>query len=125
MLKSLGFDALRKHQKIESKRFYYHCDHLGLAVIQDFPGVCLAASASIARLLCVIVCAGGGGLLRLPFLMASLGRVRHKMWPNAGGRGGFQNATIDAQFRRELRQMVRRTAPHPSVIAYSIYNEGG
>jgi beta-galactosidase/beta-glucuronidase len=75
VLKSLGFDSLRKHQKIESRRFYYHCDRLGLAVIQDFPGVCLTASASIARLLCDSV--WGGGLLQLPFLLPSLGRVRH------------------------------------------------
>ena len=78
-LKSLGFDAIRKHQKVESRRFYFHCDRLGIAVIQDFPG----------------------------------------------GRGGFGNATVDAQFRLELSHMVRRVAAHPSVIAYSIYNEGG
>jgi hypothetical protein len=77
-LKHLGFNALRKHQKVEPRRFYYHCDRLGIAVIQDFPG----------------------------------------------GRSGFGNSTIDAQFRSELRQMVRRTVAHPSVIAYSIYNEG-
>jgi hypothetical protein len=28
-LKALGFDALRKHQKVEPRRFYYHCDRLG------------------------------------------------------------------------------------------------
>ena len=78
-LKSLGFNSLRKHQKIEPRRFYYHCDRLGIAVIQDFPG----------------------------------------------GRSGFGNVSVDAQFRHELRQMVKRTAAHPSVIAFSIYNEGG
>ena len=77
-LKQLGFNSLRKHQKVEPRRFYYHCDRLGIAVIQDFPG----------------------------------------------GYSGFGNATIDAQFRTELRHMVRRTAAHPSVMAYSIYNEG-
>ena len=49
----------RKHQKIENRRFYYHCDRLGIAVIQDFPG----------------------------------------------GRSGFGNATIDAQFRMEVSQL--------------------
>ena len=67
-LKRLGFDAVRKHQKIEPRRFYYHCDRLGIAVIQDFPG----------------------------------------------GRGAFGNASVEARFRAELRQMVRRTAAHPS-----------
>ena len=67
-LKRLGFEAVRKHQKIEPRRFYYHCDRLGIAVIQDFPG----------------------------------------------GRGAFGNASVEARFRAELRQMVRRTAAHPS-----------
>jgi len=36
MLKDMGFNAVRKHIKIEPMRWYYHCDRLGLAVWQDF-----------------------------------------------------------------------------------------
>lgn len=35
-VKRMGFNVTRKHIKIESLRFYYHCDRLGLIVWQDF-----------------------------------------------------------------------------------------
>ena len=35
--KKLGFNMLRKHVKIESRRFYYLCDKIGLMVWQDMP----------------------------------------------------------------------------------------
>ncbi|WP_371774633.1 LamG-like jellyroll fold domain-containing protein [Streptomyces sp. NBC_01438] len=34
--KELGFNAVRKHIKVESARWYYHADQLGLLVWQDF-----------------------------------------------------------------------------------------
>ena len=34
-MKSLGFNMLRKHIKIEPELFYYYCDKLGMAVFQD------------------------------------------------------------------------------------------
>ncbi len=36
MLKAMGFNCLRKHIKVEPLRFYYHCDRMGLLVLQDF-----------------------------------------------------------------------------------------
>lgn len=35
--KRLGFNAVRKHVKVEPERWYYWCDKLGLAVMQDMP----------------------------------------------------------------------------------------
>ena len=35
-MKELGFNTLRKHIKVESLRWYYHCDRLGMIVWQDF-----------------------------------------------------------------------------------------
>lgn len=34
-VKELGYNMLRKHIKVESARFYYHCDRLGMIVCQD------------------------------------------------------------------------------------------
>lgn len=36
-MKSLGYNTIRKHVKIEFERFYYHCDRLGMIVWQDMP----------------------------------------------------------------------------------------
>lgn len=35
--KDLGFNMIRKHQKVEPARWYYHCDRLGMLVWQDMP----------------------------------------------------------------------------------------
>lgn len=34
-LKAAGFNTLRKHIKVEPRRYYYHCDKLGMMVWQD------------------------------------------------------------------------------------------
>lgn len=36
-IKTMGFNTIRKHVKVESARFYYHCDRLGMLVVQDMP----------------------------------------------------------------------------------------
>ena len=35
--KNSGFNMIRKHVKVESARWYYHCDQLGMLVWQDMP----------------------------------------------------------------------------------------
>lgn len=39
LVKSMGFNGVRKHQKIESERFHYHADTLGLFVWEEMPSV--------------------------------------------------------------------------------------
>ena len=36
-IKAMGFNMLRKHGKVECRRFYYLCDKYGLLVMQDMP----------------------------------------------------------------------------------------
>jgi beta-galactosidase len=36
-LKDAGFNMLRKHVKVEPRRYYYHCDRIGMLVWQDQP----------------------------------------------------------------------------------------
>lgn len=38
-LKAMGFNMLRKHVKVEPRRFYYHTDHMGFLVWQDMPSM--------------------------------------------------------------------------------------
>ncbi|MEP6748787.1 MAG: sugar-binding domain-containing protein [Bacteroidota bacterium] len=35
--KEMGFNLIRKHVKVESARWYHHCDQLGMLVWQDMP----------------------------------------------------------------------------------------
>lgn len=37
MTKAMGFNMLRKHVKVENRRFYHWCDRLGILVWQDMP----------------------------------------------------------------------------------------
>jgi len=46
MLKDMGFNMLRKHVKVESARYYYWCDKLGLAIWQDMPSAMTADRAT-------------------------------------------------------------------------------
>ena len=39
LAKKAGFNLVRKHMKVESKRFYYWADKLGLLVWQDMPAI--------------------------------------------------------------------------------------
>jgi len=34
-LKAAGYNLIRKHTKVENRRYYYHCDRLGMLVWQD------------------------------------------------------------------------------------------
>lgn len=36
-MKDMGFNMLRKHVKVENRRWYSLCDHLGILVMQDMP----------------------------------------------------------------------------------------
>ena len=38
-IKRLGFNTVRKHMKVEPRRWYYHCDRIGLHVWQDVPAL--------------------------------------------------------------------------------------
>mgnify|MGYP003315813187 CR=1 FL=1 len=37
VLKNCGFNAMRKHIKVEPRRYYYMCDKMGILVLQDLP----------------------------------------------------------------------------------------
>ena len=76
--KSLGFNLLRKHAKVEPDRWYYWTDHLGMLVWQDMP--------------------------------------------QAFG-DNFTDETKQ-QWVTELRRMIATHDNHPSIIAWTLFNEG-
>jgi beta-galactosidase/beta-glucuronidase len=50
LVKELGFNGVRKHQKIEDPRFLYWADHLGLLVWEELPSAYRFDDRSVQRL---------------------------------------------------------------------------
>lgn len=48
--KALGFNAVRKHQKLEDPRWLYYCDHLGLLVWSEMPSPYRFTTSAVERL---------------------------------------------------------------------------
>jgi len=46
VMKNMGFNMIRKHVKVESQRWYYNCDKIGMLVWQDMPNGSLPAKWS-------------------------------------------------------------------------------
>ena len=98
-MKALGFNTLRKHIKIEADRFYYDCDRLGMLVWQDMVN---NGSYSFVR------------DTALPTI--GLKRLSDKhLHRNQAARNAFVEG---------MKQTVARLDRHPSVVGWTIFNEG-
>lgn len=49
LVKAMGFNGVRKHQKLEDPRFLYWADHLGLLVWSEFPGCYRFSPEAVVR----------------------------------------------------------------------------
>lgn len=96
-MKKAGFNMLRKHIKLEPEIFYYYCDKYGMAVFQDM--------INSGRYSFFIDTA-------LPTLFLKKG-VRHSASPLR--RAAFEKCALG---------LMDRLYNHPSVIYYTIFNEG-
>lgn len=97
-MKALGFNALRKHIKLEPMRFYYLCDTLGMLVLQDMVNV------------------GGFELLK-DSLLPLLGQKKRQPWVSVSERQkkNFTDAAVGT---------VEQLYNCPCVVCYTIFNEG-
>ena len=96
-MKELGFNMLRKHIKIEPDLFYYYCDKYGMAVFQD------------------MVNSGKYSF----FVDTAL--------PTAGIRRGISHKASKKRreaFERDSEATVSLLYNHPSVVYYTVFNEG-
>ncbi len=97
LAKACGFNMLRKHIKIEPECFYYDCDRLGVLVFQDM--------VNSGRYSFLVDTA-------LPTAFLKRGVVHR-----AGKR---RRAAFEAACRGTLERLYN----HPSVVYYTIFNEG-
>ena len=96
-MKELGFNLLRKHIKIEPRVFYYDCDRLGMLVMQD------------------MVNSGDYSFMR-DTALATIGVKRSDRAEKLSYRQEF--------FIEHCEKTVELLRNHPSVIAWTIFNEG-
>ena len=106
-LKELGYNTIRKHIKVESDRFYYHCDKLGMMVWQDMPN--------------------GGGDYNMFFVTyfpnvleygARNTKDHHYKWFKRTDEAGRK------QYYEDLKGMVEQLYSHPCIAVWVPFNEG-
>lgn len=103
LVKSMGFNMIRKHIKIEPLRWYYHCDREGILVWQDMvSGGTPYKFAAIGA---------------LPFIGIHLKDNRYKFFSRADEEGR-------REFEREMLETVNRLKNCVSVAMWVIFNEG-
>ena len=105
--KSLGFNLLRKHIKIEAERFYYHCDRLGMLVCQDM----VNGGGSQSPLLTAYLPTG------LPFFQRLMSDHRHTLF-------GRQDIHDRNNWLIEMKDTINHLKSHPSIIMWTPFNEG-
>jgi beta-galactosidase/beta-glucuronidase len=103
MVKGLGFNMLRKHVKVEPRRYYYYCDRIGLIVWQDMPNGSHAVGEVTSTLTMIF------GLRR---------RDRNYRY------AGREEAASRQNFRRELQEMVDHLYNFACIGMWVPFNEG-
>ena len=98
-MKSLGFNTLRKHIKIEPEQFYYDCDRLGMVVFQD-----MVNNGDYAYIRDTV----------LPTLHFQKRRDRHL----------HRDPESRRVFLQSMEETVRLLGSHPCVCLWTIFNEG-
>lgn len=98
-MKELGINMLRKHIKVEPEAFYYACDKLGMLVMQDMVNSGPYSFFFDTALPTI-------GLKKRP---DTIGKIR-------GKRKEF--------FIKHSKETIEHLYNHPSIIAYTIFNEG-
>lgn len=106
-MKSLGFNMLRKHIKIESDRWYYHCDRLGMIVWQDMVnGGSEYKSWFVTYLATLMSFFDTSCIDKFTYLFSRNSKKGRK------------------EFIRETIQTIKTLSGHPSIAAWVIFNEG-
>jgi len=103
LAKSMGYNMLRKHIKVEPLRWYYHCDRLGMLVWQDMPN-------------------GGSGYNAFTISTPLVTNIHFK--DTAYGLFARRDAKCRAEFKAELAEMIKHLYNCPCIALWVIFNEG-
>lgn len=106
-MKTLGFNTLRKHGKIESDRWYFHCDRMGMLVWQDMPN--------------------GGSDYRHWFVTYLATLLNWTRIPVKDVHAHLLSRTDEdgrQEYVYELRDMIKTLYNHPSIVTWVPFNEG-
>ena len=109
-MRAAGFNTLRKHIKIESERWYYHCDRLGMLVWQD--------------------CVSGGDAYsswhtsQKPTLFSFTWRHFQDTTPHHHRALAASDENYKREWIETCRSMVELLDGHPSVGFWTLFNEG-
>jgi hypothetical protein len=103
LVKHLGFNMLRKHVKVEPRRYYYYCDKLGLIVWQDMPN-------------------GGKEVSELTSTLTMVFGSRRK--DDDYRYSGRDEVASRQDYRRELQEMVDHLYNAPCIGMWVPFNEG-
>ncbi len=105
--KTLGFNMLRKHCKLEPQRWYYHCDRLGMLVWQDM--------------------VNGGekyNMLLVGYLPTLFPGFASRIKDHHYRRLGRGNEDGRREWLAECEATVRLLYNHPSIVVWVPFNEG-
>ncbi len=102
LTKECGFNCLRKHIKIELRRWYYLCDKEGIVVIQDM----LNGGAKYSQLLINLA----------PFLPLKISDKNPIL--------GRINDESKNQFLVEMKETIDNLYNVPSILIWTLFNEG-
>lgn len=103
LMKELGFNTLRKHIKIESLRWYYHCDRIGMIVLQDIPS--------------------GGGKYKAPIISFPL-VLGSFLKDNHYSLFSRKDEAIRDEFEKNLLSTIDLLYNSPSISMWVPFNEG-
>ena len=108
-MKDMGFNTLRKHIKIESDRWYYHCDRLGMLVLQD-----MVSGGSPPKSWYISY--------KPTFFRCSWGRYAdmEEHYHNLSS----ENPAFRAEWTQTCVGAIEHLRNHPSVITWVLFNEG-
>ena len=106
-MKNLGFNMLRKHGKVESDRWYFHCDRMGMLVWQDMPNGGSDYQHWFVTYLATLL-----NWTRIPV------KDIHAHLLSRTDEDGRQ------EYICELRDMIKNLYNHPSIVTWVPFNEG-